>query len=389
MDAKKLLFIFFRPPFPAIGGDKIRMLQNLKLLSKHYNVDVLFLNEEITNEKVILEIKKYATNAFSFDLNRKKFYLNTLKGLLLNKNPLQVNYFYHNKVQQWINNNIENYDIAFCNTIRTSEYVKNKSIFKIIDYVDAISMNYEKAFKIKKIGLWKLMYGIDKKRVLKYEREILHSFDKKIIISNIDKDYILNGKNNIDMEVIPNAVITDDFIERKEKEVISFIGKMDYEPNQTATIFFVENVFPIILKEFPDITFQIVGINPTKKVKALEKHKNVVITGYVEDINKYISQSKLVVAPMLSGAGIQNKILQSMYFQKCVITTKLGADGLLGVTENEIIIENNKAQLAEKIIYYLENDQARIRIGINAKKYVDNTFSQSIVENKLLSYLEK
>ncbi len=390
MDAKKLLFIFFRPPFPTIGGDRIRMQQNLKLLSKHYNVDVLFLNEEITKEKTILELKKYATNVYYFDFDKKKFYLNTLKGILLNRNPLQVNYFYHNKVQQWVDKNIENYNMVFCNTIRTTEYVKDKTIYKIVDFVDAISMNYEKAFKIKKISLWKLMYRIDKKRVLKYEKQILMIFDKKIIISDVDKNYILNGKSDEDLEVIPNGILADGFIEKEEKERISFIGKMNYEPNQTAVIFFVENVFPHVLKKKPDIIFQIVGIKPTKKIKALEKkYKNIIVTGYVEDINIYILQSKLIIASMISGAGVQNKILQSMHLQKCVITTSLGAEGLIGVTDREIVIENNNIQMAKRIIYYLKYDEERKKIGINARRYIENTFSRKIIEDKLRNYLEK
>jgi glycosyltransferase involved in cell wall biosynthesis len=313
-----------------------------------------------------------------------------LHGFLLNNNPLQVNYFYHKKVQEWINNNIKKYDIAFCSTIRTTEYVKDKDIYKIIDFVDAISMNYEKAFKIKRMSLWKLMYKIDKNRVFKYERKILNSFDKKIIISQVDKDYIINENDNTDIEVIPNGVLIDETNNSNEKEVISFIGKMNYEPNQTAVLFFVDNIFPHVLKKFPDLIFKIVGIKPTKKLKKLEKkYKNVFVTGYVEDINKYISESKLIIAPMISGAGIQNKIIQSMYLQKCVITTSLGAEGITKITDRELVIEDNNIQIAEKIIYYLNNKEERKIIGINAKIYIDNTFSQSIIKNKLINYLEK
>ena len=141
-DRKKLLFIFFRPPFPLIGGDKIRMFQKLKALSKIYDVDVLFLNEEKTKPNIISEIKKWAENVYAFDINKNKFRLNTLRGFLLNRKPLQVNYFYHKKVQKWVDKNITIYDAVFCSTIRTTEYVIDKPIYKIVDFVDAISLNY-------------------------------------------------------------------------------------------------------------------------------------------------------------------------------------------------------------------------------------------------------
>ena len=45
--------------------------------------------------------------------------------------------------------------------------------------------------------------------------------------------------------------------------------------------------------------------------------KSVIVTGFVEDISEYFNLASIIVAPMLSGAGIQNKIIQAMGRGKC------------------------------------------------------------------------
>ena len=83
--------------------------------------------------------------------------------------------------------------IVFCNNIRTAEYVRNaQNIIKYIDFVDAISMNYDKAKQLSH-GLKRLIYMIDSKRCLEYEQLIIETFDSCAIISDIDKKYIIKN----------------------------------------------------------------------------------------------------------------------------------------------------------------------------------------------------
>jgi glycosyltransferase involved in cell wall biosynthesis len=93
------------------------------------------------------------------------------------------------------------------------------------------------------------------------------------------------------------------------------------------------------------------------------------------------------VAPMISGAGLQNKILQAMAFKKCVITTNIGAEGLKGVTSKEIVIEDNTIKMAERISFLLKNKKKRDEIGLSAEKYVKENFSKEKIESEFLKYL--
>ena len=369
------------------------MYQNLKFLSENYQVDAIVLDEQRTQAVTINELNRYCNKVQVFHIPKYKNYVNTFLGLLKNRKPLQINYYYHTVVQEWINKNFENYDILFVNTIRTAEYVKNLDSYKVIDFIDSISMNYEKAANQKSTGLWSLFYKIDKVRAKDYEKKTLNVFNKAIIISEVDKSFILKSTyNEQKIKVIPNGVFLntkkcfDSFV---EKEIISFLGKMDYEPNITAVMFFVSKVFPIVKKVNPDIEFQIIGINPTKKIKALNKIEGVKVLGFVDNFEQYVVESKLIVAPMITGAGVQNKILQAMALGKCVITTKIGAEGLIDIDKSSIIIIDDALKMANEIITLFKDDGKRNSIGSNAKKYINDNYSKKMIKKEFLEYLEK
>ena len=188
----RVLFISSRPIYPIKGGDQIRTVQQLELLTERFDVDVLFLQDSKQNNSV-KDYNDRIKDEFIFHVPTWKHYLYKLR-FLYNSLPMQVNYYYDKGVSGWISRNLHNYDAVFCNNIRTAEYVrKSKGIVKYLDFVDAISMNYDKARK--KAGIIKkIIYTIDYKRCRKYEQACLDAFDSCAVISDIDNAYITQWK---------------------------------------------------------------------------------------------------------------------------------------------------------------------------------------------------
>ncbi len=195
---QRVLFISSRPIYPIVGGDQIRTAQQLEFLIQRYKVDVIYQAEYfVEQEDPVSKYQPLVDKVVCFSLPKWKSYLHTLK-FLCNRLPLQVNYYYDSRIKRYIEAHCSEYDFVFCNNIRTAEYVRDlNGIKKVIDFVDAISMNYEKA-KQKAHGLKKIIYEIDYRRCRKYEQLILDTFHRCAIISEVDRKYILkNGKGNL------------------------------------------------------------------------------------------------------------------------------------------------------------------------------------------------
>lgn len=193
---KKVLFISSRPIYPIVGGDQIRTAQQLEFLLQRYNVDVIYQSTS-KEDTYIRDYVPAVKNAVCFRVPKWLCYMQTLR-FLFNKLPLQVNYYYNKLMREYVDSVLHNYDIVFCNNIRTAEYVRSSTgIVKVMDFVDAISMNYEKA-KQEAHGLQKIIYEIDYRRCRKYEQLVLDAFHRCAIISEVDRSYILkNGKGNL------------------------------------------------------------------------------------------------------------------------------------------------------------------------------------------------
>jgi glycosyltransferase involved in cell wall biosynthesis len=357
------------------------------MLSEFFLIELVYIDTKPLTEENRNVLDNYCNKITPFIFFKFSFLKNTFIGFLKNRQPLQVNYYYFKEVQRYIDKNINNYDAIFCNHIRTTEYVRDFHLPKFVDLVDSIAMNYKKAYS-KSRGLWKLIYGIEKKRVKLYEKKILNQFNKSFVISQIDKNFI--APNSTNLHVFGNYVqdLKFDKTIQVVKNRICFLGKMDYEPNVTAVLNFVAHVFPKIKKIIKDLEFIVIGAYPTKRIQNLEKIEGIKVTGFVDNPYNWVQSAQLFVAPMITGAGVQNKILEAMKMGKCVITTKIGAEGLNNLSGNEIVICKNENDMVKEIVNLFKNENQILEVGNNAKRYINNNYSEKVIKKQFQSIVD-
>ena len=107
-----------------------------------------------------------------------------------------------------------------------------------------------------------------------------------------------------------------------------FVGKMSYGPNIEAVSWFTKEVLPRLIEsnKFADITFYIVGKDPTDDVWQLAS-EHVVVTGIVDDVSEYYNLADLVVLPLKNGGGVKVKLLEAISYRKPVVSTTVGVEG--------------------------------------------------------------
>ena len=189
--------------------------------------------------------------------------------------------------------------------------------------------------------------------------------DKKLLISKLK---IKDDKTIL----IPNAVDTEKFypsnknsnqikkdLKLEGSQIIQFFGKLDYKPNYEAVKIIRNEILPRILKKIPNTKFLIVGDHPPLKFK----HENIVFSGLVDDIQDYINVADVVICPLLSGGGTRLKILEALCCGKTVISTTIGAEGIvLNEFKDVLLISDDWETFCNKIISCLStNTQSKNR----------------------------
>lgn len=374
-----------RFPYPPIGGDRLKNYNLLKILIKYFDVHLVVVTDEIVEDSYIKDLSDFVTTQKIFKKRKSQSYFNALKSLVM-REPIQVAYYYFSDVKEYINQEIKNKDIDFAisTLIRTAKYLDNVDIPKYLDMVDSIGLNYKRSQKNVKSIFWKLIYKIETPLLLDYEKRYIHSFDNTFLVNKEETEYWSQfGKTTW----IPNGVneMLFEYTKTKSqyKNYIAFFGNMLYQPNIDAVLWFVDNVFIHLDKE---IKFIIVGQKPKKVIRDLAiKYKNIEVTGFVADPYEILNSVFAVVAPMRTGGGIQNKILECMALGKVNIVSSLGADPIYGAKNNEhFLVADESDQWIKTINDVFNNPQRYKQIEKNVKQFMKENFTWENYEKKLL-----
>ena len=383
-DKKELLLVSARFPYPLHKGDQLVLFNNIRLMSDTYSITLLTMYDEESELENIDKLKLYCKEIITVKRNKLETYFNLLISPL-KLEPLQVAY-YRNKhfkilLDELISKN--KFDIVHVYMLRMAHYAIDLPTFKVISLVDSMALNMQRRVE-NESGLKKLIFKYESFLVKDYETKMVKRFNKAIVVSNIDKDYI--GEKNI--EVIPIGVNIQQSNTIKEDKKIIFSGNMGYFPNQNAVIWFIENCFEEIKKAIPEIKFFIVGKNPPEKIMKYQDGLNIFVKGYVDSMIDELASATIAIAPMQSGSGMQIKILESMSVGLPIVATELGRGDISAIHNEHILIANEPEEFVNECISLIKNKSLQESIGSSAKYFVENNHAWQRIEKQYINIYE-
>ena len=380
----KLFVITSRIPFPLDKGDKLRIYHQLKELSKHHKIYLCAIKSPLIKDyKISREVLNEFCHEVFFIKQSLLLTLFSLLKSLFNKLPFQTALFTEFRAKKRVNLIIDKIepDHIYCQLTRAAEYVKDRKETKTIDYMDAFSKGMERrALKSNMFIKW--FYRWESLKQKNYEKSVFEVFNTHCIISEEDKKHISHRKRN-QIHIVPNGVDFDHFSPKntKLKYDLVFVGNMGYAPNIDAAVFLCEKILPLIHKKIPNAKILIAGAQPSIKVTNL-KSDHVEVSGWIHDIRKAYSESKIFIAPMRIGTGIQNKLLEAMAMEKACITTPL-ANNALKAPKSSIIVGKTSRELAQHCIDLIKNESIRNKCAREGRKFVERTYKWTETSERL------
>jgi hypothetical protein len=384
---KSILFIIPRMPYPLNSGGRLAIFETIKSFSRHYIVSIIIIDDNKKNEKYIPEIHKISKNVFFYNKPKYIFVLNALFGFIKGL-PLQVGYFYFNGVQKIVDRESKSHDIIYCFMIRTTLYGINLNNYKIHNSIDSLFLSYKKSLEKTTSIFWKVIYYIEIKRLFKIEKSHLSSYNLTSFVNSDECKFWSNHGNCI---TLPHGVEDSIFLynkfDVKFNNVISFIGRMDYQPNIDAVKWFLINVMPLLNKR---ILFHIIGGYATNNlVNFVKRYPNCHLLGYLEDPYINLASNICTIAPMQTGGGLQTKILLAMGLGSIVVSTSYSVSAIQGAINGvNILVENDPNKIATIINDIYNNPTKYVSIKESAKVLIKNHYSVSVLEKKICSLID-
>ena len=394
----KILLLCNKPPYPASEGGPMAMNSIISgLLEAGHQVKVLAVNNAKYNvsEADIPDDYKQKTGIELIDVDLRVRRMRALLNLFSKKS-------YH--VERFISKDFktrltevlekEQFDVVQLEMLFMAPYVETiREHSKAMIVLRAHNVEHkiwERIAKETKFFLKRWYINHLAKTLKDYELSALETVDGIAAITRKDAAFFrkYSSKPVID---IPYGVYPEEFTPKYEiegKPKFYHIGSMNWMPNEEGIRWFIEEVLPKTVEKVPDFVYHLAGRNMPDWLKSL-KNKNVDIVGEVPDAKAFVGNNDVAIVPLLSGSGIRIKIIESMALGKTVITTPVGAEGILYDEEVNVIIAENIAKMVEAIRAINENPQIAVRIGQAARKLVEENYDNRKIIARLLMFYEQ
>lgn len=386
---RKLWVFTSRFPYPIEKGDKLRLYFQLIELSAHFDITLFTLADAEPDADHKAELGKFCSEIIYVKLSALARLHQTFLAFT-RKQPLQVGFFRSSHLQHIINNRyIENPpDLIYCHLIRMTEYVRHLPVPKVLDYMDAFSLGMYRASANSKNIFWKSIYRIEAALCAHYERFVFPDFDGSTIISSQDQQ-ALEILQHDRVTVVSNGIDIDQFYfeqDLEHKEQILFIGNLGYAPNVRAAQYLVHEIMPRLWKKRPNARLLLAGARPAPWLKRL-RDPRIELLGWVENIRDAYSKGSVFVAPLFTGSGMQNKILEAMAVGVPCISTEIVNDSILAKPNREILLAEKAESFVEHIIHLFDDEDYFRALSKNGRAFIEANFPWQKATQPLVSLL--
>ena len=387
----KILVALSRFPWPLEKGDKLRAYYQLKGLSNTHEVHLVCLDERPVPEAHIRELH-FCKSVTVLPLRKPAIAWNLVRGIF-NRIPFQVNYFRSAAMQQAIGEICEKecIDVVAVQLIRLGMNLPRElKPGAFLDYMDCFSIGMRN--RISKTGpLLRWLVRLEARRLERYEAQIAARFDELGIISTRDVEGLPSAIRD-QVHIIPNGVgdlFFEDLppVQDKDYDLI-FFGNMGYQPNVQSARYLVEEVLPEVRKLGIDPKLCLAGARPAKIIQGYASDR-IAVTGFVDDIRDYVLRSRLSIAPVIGGQGLQNKLLESMALGLPTLTTPMAFAAIQESEEEVLVVCEDAKSFAREIKRLLESPEEAAQIGLRGKAFVEENYRWDAMNAKLEQALER
>lgn len=364
----KILYVCHRFPFPPKRGGKIRPFNMIRHFSQQgHQVYVASLARSAAEAADGEGIKEHCHHYYAAVVNEPVQFARMILRLPL-LTPSSMGYFF----SQDLNNHIKGllaehkFDLIFVHCSSVAQYVTEvNDTPKLLDYGDMDSQKWlaYRAFKPFPLSLG---YYLEGQKMLRAEKRLAARFDLCSCTTKAELATLQSYNTRVPTAWFPNGVDTDYFTPGTapyEHHSISFIGRMDYYPNQEAMLQFCRQTLPLIREQIPDVKLYIVGAEPSTAIRALANLPGVVVTGSVADVRPYIINTAAMVAPLNIARGTQNKILEAMAMAVPVVSSSQAAGGIDAVANQHFLIADTPVEYANALVKLMRNPADRQQLA--------------------------
>ncbi len=220
------------------------------------------------------------------------------------------------------------------------------------------------------------------------EHALIRSVDVTFAVSDVERRQIEADLPGAEVRVVPTVHELERDVPAPEgRSGVLFIGGFEHHPNVGAALRLIRDIMPLVWREFGDVPVTIVGADAPPEICALASAR-VDVAGWVEDLGPLLRRSRVMVAPIVYGAGLKGKVTQSLAAGLPVVTTPVGAEGL-GVEDGDrLLVGATDDDLAARTIAVLRDNELWTSLSRGGQQLVAEHCSPAHMRDSLAELLD-
>jgi len=399
---KKLLVHLHVPPIPPDSGSARRSLGHLQYFkerSDYFEVDAIgcqsFDNllwsreHEEALSGLVNNLYVYKIDTFDYIYSHSKSFYH--QRLLKQQLPIGCDYYsppgYVNFAKRIIKAN--QYDIIWANGGATENWVCHSGISKIKTIIDIHDIASNNCMAMKDFGHRKGL-KFDFGSSFKKEVEILNQYNAVVINSTEEVDQLRAYLPPHKLIWIPHSVENRNisteipcYKDRTFQYDLLFIGNGKHQPNVEGINFFLKEIFPKIAYHKPDVKMAIAGTVCQFLQVPDDLQSNIDRLGFLPELATVYLQSRVMLCPLLNGAGTKVKLQEAMAYSVPIVTTSVGASGLNLVNGSNALIADNPDLFAQSVLQVINQPALAEHLATGVTTTFQQNYSNTAVYSKL------
>lgn len=353
----KIFFLTSKFPFPLDEGDKLRAYWQMKHLSRFHEIHLCALSRRRV-PKLNLERVSFCPDVRIVPCNAADIAAGLLRASVSDL-PFQAGYFCSPRIRNRVRSLLKEIkpDLIFCQLIRMAPLVAGAEAPVALDYMDSLARRVLQ--KGNYPGIPSGLLDLEFKKTRAYEKRLLEACAVSFTTTERDRADIAAG-TSASIFVSGNGVDTEAWkpIAGTAEYDFIFAGNMGYGPNVSAARILARDIMPRIHARIPRARLLLAGTNPARSIRKLRSDR-IHVSGHVPSMPEAYARARIFVAPMWSGTGIQNKVIQALAMGKPCVISPIVAAGFNPAIRRIAVLADSPAEFARACLNLL-SEPARL-----------------------------
>ncbi len=232
------------------------------------------------------------------------------------------------------------------------------------DDVESVQLERSVGSKRHSMARWRVLLRVWMAR--QAERRVTAMATAVLVCSELERQKVRAMCRTDRVFAIPNTATAFGELAAASRPVAVFVGTARYGPNREAFVWFAREIWPRVRAAVPEARVLVVG-DKTDELGIASAPLGIETLGFVENLGPIYADAMIAVCPIRRGSGTRIKVIEAAINCRPVVSTTLGAEGLIFEPGAEILFADDAEAFAAACIRLFRDPRLAARIGQAAR----------------------